>query len=183
MCLSNTQLDYLTMQATLILVVFMLFYKLKEYKLAIALMLHLVTMLSFVKMLPSSDMFPDTPQGTAAKAFADVNSSSPWQVKAVDAGVCSESLSYVFLFDAIKETGKAVSEAGCTKCCVNVDHAGQWKGEMIITTDGSDPSKMDCETATELFSCRKNENGPPGCDLYIMFVNTCVRQSQLNYLY
>lgn len=176
-CLSYTKLKYLAWHAGLIPVIYTLCYKLKQYELARALTIHLFIALSYLPLLPSpSSLIPNTPIGRAATAFADANSSLPshFQIYPVS-GFAPDTMSYAFLFDVIKETSEAVSDK-CTRCVVDVEHHGQWEGSIAMTTDGSDPSGLNCEIAKELFACRRNEDGPPGCDLFFSWINNCVSQ-------
>ena len=80
-----------------------------------------------------------TPAGCAAKAFEDYDGATPWKVKAVNTGVCETPSEYATIYDGIAAASENVMKQGCRRCCIDIDHGGAWRGEMMITSDGSDP--------------------------------------------
>lgn len=113
----------------------------------------------------ASDLSPRYNSATrcAAQAFKDVESSTPRRIKAVNAGGCHTPSAYATIFNAVKYTAERVARANCRRCCVTIDHEGECRGEMMITSDDSDPWYMDCSDAKSRFACKSNENGPPQC--------------------
>ena len=43
------------------------------------------------------------------------------------------------MYDGIAAASENVMKQGCRRCCIDIDHGGAWRGEMMITSDGSDP--------------------------------------------
>ena len=106
-----------------------------------------------------------TPAGCAAKAFEDYDGATPWKVKAVNTGVCETPSEYATIYDGIAAASENVMKQGCRRCCIDIDHGGAWRAEMMITSDGSDPWYMDCRQANKKYACKSNEHGTPYCEV------------------
>ena len=58
-----------------------------------------------------------------------------------------------------------LSESNCKRCCAALTHGGRWRGEIAVTTDGSDPWWLDCQSsdASAYYECKQNEHGDAVC--------------------
>lgn len=190
--LSDIQSSYLTHQLWLLLMILAILVKLREIKVALALFIYLMTMVSYIPNLNSGpsnstsnqwsptlttrmtywlatvrkDIGLNFPKICVTKAFQDVEYNNPsWRIKTLNRSSCHEVFQYPTVYDVFKAVTEEVVERGCQRCCIGIDHEERvWRGEFMLTTDGSDPYRMDCSDAKAAYICKSNKNSPPSCD-------------------
>ena len=107
-----------------------------------------------------------TPYGQcAASAFEDAAGNAVWKTKVTNTGYCSTTATYGTLYDGVKQVLSKLSEGNCKRCCAALTHGGRWRGEIAVTTDGSDPWQHDCQSsdASAYYECKQNEHGDAVC--------------------
>lgn len=189
--ISDIQSSYLTNQLGLLLVILAILVKLREIKVALALFTYLMTMVSYIPNLNSvpcnstsnqwsptlttrmtywlatvrKDVGLNFPKICVTEAFQDVEYNNPsWRIKTLNRSSCHEVSQYSTVYDVFKAVTGEVVERGCQRCCIGIDHEeGVWRGEFMLTTDGSDPYRMDCSGAKAAYICKSNKKSLPSC--------------------
>lgn len=184
--LSDLQTSYLTHQLGLLVMILAILVKLREIKVTLALFTYLITMISYTPNLKPVDSDSPTmrsqmtywlsnigndlglnfPEKCTTKAFQDVEyNNSSWRIKTLNRGSCHKKSKYPIVYDVFKAVTEEVVGRDCRRCCIGIDHdEGVWRGEFMLTTDGSDPYRMDCSDAKAAYICKTNEDGSPSCD-------------------
>lgn len=106
-----------------------------------------------------------TTQGRCASAaFHDrANRETDWRVKVSNTGYCSTTATYKTIYQGLDAVFNQFTRDKCRTCCASVSRGGKWRGELLATTDGSDPWWMDCSEVDSFFQCKDNEHGDAVC--------------------